>query len=315
MISKYNVFLQFLTALILLAVGCNSMDPLNVNDNQDSIIMTDYEGPYLGQTPPGIIPEMFGPGIISVNENFEHSAAVFSPDGDEVFWCTNVDWYTENRIHENQRLFYMKIIDGKWTAPILAPFCRDFQVQRPVFSPDGNRLYFDCFSEFYVESDCDIFFVERNEEGWSDLTPVSPLINSPSMERLHCITADGSIYFSRDPFTPNEEIFVSRFVNGEFTEPEKLGESYDSNSGELVILVEPNEQYMLIDCMHENSPSALYVCYKKPDGTWSERIKTMYECGGFLALSPDMKYLFFLGEGILWVSTSFIEDLKPHDLR
>ena len=52
-------------------------------------------GPYLGQNPPGVYPELFAPGIVSVEENFEHSAAVFSPDGSEVYWCTNVGWYTE----------------------------------------------------------------------------------------------------------------------------------------------------------------------------------------------------------------------------
>ena len=39
------------------------------------------QGPYLGQNPPGVYPELFAPGIVSVEENFEHSAAVFSPDG------------------------------------------------------------------------------------------------------------------------------------------------------------------------------------------------------------------------------------------
>lgn len=31
----------------------------------------------------------------------------------------------------------------------------------------------------------------------------------------------------------------------------------------------------------------------------------------FLALSPDAKYLFLLGETKYWVCTSFVEDLKP----
>jgi hypothetical protein len=52
-------------------------------------------GLYLGKEPLGKIPELFVPGIISVEANFGHSAAVFSPDNSEVSWCTNVNWYTD----------------------------------------------------------------------------------------------------------------------------------------------------------------------------------------------------------------------------
>jgi len=70
-------------------------------------------GPYLGQKPPGKTPVYFAPGIITVDANFEHSAAVFSPSGNEVFWCTNVDFYTDKRVVGNLRLHTMKIVDGQ----------------------------------------------------------------------------------------------------------------------------------------------------------------------------------------------------------
>jgi hypothetical protein len=68
---------------------------------------------------------------------------------------------------------------------------------------------------------------------------------------------------------------------------------------------------MLIDQMDDQYTSNLYVSYKRSDGTWTDRIKTPYVCGGFLSLSPDGECLFFLGDGIFWVSTSFVEKLKP----
>ena len=39
----------------------------------------DPEGPYLGQEPPGMVAEIFAPGIISTEESEINSA--FSPDG------------------------------------------------------------------------------------------------------------------------------------------------------------------------------------------------------------------------------------------
>jgi|GEM_PF-1399789 len=271
------------------------------------------KGPYLGQKPPGEIPKMFAPGIISVEENFEHSAAVFSPDNKEVFWCTNINWYTDKKVVGNLRLYHMKTVDGKWTAPEIFPATKDMRVERPVFSADGKRLYFEYGRPTgNVDSDEDIYFVERKGGQWSEPKPVSSMINSPAMERLHCVTADGSLYFSRDVMLSSEAMFVSRFVNGTFTKPEKLDKSYDSEAPELAMVFGPNQKYMLIAQMDDRYCYA-YVSYKNADGTWSKRIQTPYECGGFLSLSPDSKYLFFLGDGIFWVSTSFIEELRPKE--
>ncbi len=47
-------------------------------------------GPYLGQKPPGDVPELFAPGIVS-DVYFEHSGAVFTPDGKELFWSTAIN--------------------------------------------------------------------------------------------------------------------------------------------------------------------------------------------------------------------------------
>jgi Tol biopolymer transport system component len=274
-------------------------------------------GPYLGQKQPGKEPEYFAPGIITVDENFEHSAAVFSPDGSEVFWCTNVNFYTDERIIGNLRLYYMKIVDGRWTPPQIAPFVKDIRVERPVFTPDGSKLYIEYGSNPNYESHSDIYVVERTGGGWSEPKPVSALINTPAIERLQCVTADGSLYFTRNLMTKNEKIFVSRFVNGEFAEPEELGEDYNSDNYEVALLVELDEKFMLIWQVYAqpSRSSELTISYKKADGSWSERIKAPYYCGGFLALSPDGKYLFFENEGIGWVSTSFIDDLKPQYLK
>jgi Tol biopolymer transport system component len=268
-------------------------------------------GPYLGQEPPGTTPVIFAPGVISVDTNFEHSAAVFSPDGKEVFWCTNVGWYGGKKQPGGLRLYHMSMVDGKWTTPQPAPFTKDIRVERPVFSPDGGRLYFEACVDPNNPDNYDILVVERIGEEWSEPRTVSPLIDSPALERLHCVTSDGSLYFARNPLLRNEEIFVSRFVNGAFTEPEELGTAFNSDAGELAILVSPDEDYMLISQIDDRHSSELNISYKNPDGTWTDRIKTPYYTGGFLALSPDGKYLFMLEEGITWVSTSFIEELKP----
>ena len=269
------------------------------------------KGPYLGQKPPGTQPEVFGPGVISVDENFEHSSAVFSPRGDEVFWCTNVGFYTENGRQGMLRLYHMTMVDGTWTAPQIAAFAEDIRVERPVYSPDGNRLYFERERDPTREGDVDIFVVHRTDNGWSDPEPVSPLINSPAIERLHTVTADGSMYFTRNLLRADEEVLVSRWVAGAYTAPETLGEAYNRNVAEYAIVFGPNEEYMVINQQAAPGSANVFVSYRPADGSWSDRIETPYYSGGFLALSPDGKYLFTMGEAIYWISTSFVEDLRP----
>jgi Tol biopolymer transport system component len=43
------------------------------------------KGPYLGQKPPGMTPEIFAPGIVSTG--LDELNSVFSPDGDEFYFC------------------------------------------------------------------------------------------------------------------------------------------------------------------------------------------------------------------------------------
>jgi len=277
---------------------------------------TPAAGPYLGQPLPGTMPRLFAAGLVSVGANFEHSAATFSPDGCELFWCTNVNSRCDPP-GEGLRLYQMKRVDGLWTQPEIAPFTRDLgvPVQRPTFSPDGSRLYIEYSRNPNAESDSEIYVVEREGDGWTRPTPVSPLINSPAYERIQCVTADGSMIFTRDLMTSRETVFISHWVDGAFAEPVQLGEPFDSEAHELAIVMAPDASYVLIALTRTGLEDELYISYRESDGGWTERIRAPYETGGFLALSPDAAYLFFLGEGIYWVDTSFVERLKPTPLR
>ena len=51
---------------------------------QDEIL--DLSGPYLGQEPPGMVPQMFVPEELQSNsEWFWHGALAFTPDGEEFY--------------------------------------------------------------------------------------------------------------------------------------------------------------------------------------------------------------------------------------
>ncbi len=89
-------------------------------------------GPCVGQKPPGYIPQVFMPGFVSSNRIPKHSALSFSPDGKEVYWS----------VANPFAIYFMKLENGNWTKPQVAPFTKGLECSSPAFSPDGKKLYF-----------------------------------------------------------------------------------------------------------------------------------------------------------------------------
>jgi len=109
--------------------GCNAQNEKKTSD------FPELKGPYLGQKPPGMVPEIFAPGIISTDE-FEFGGT-FSPDG-ETYFFTKRSEYEE----DENRIFYSRLVNEKWSDPQIAPFTKDVFEFEPIISPDGQRLYF-----------------------------------------------------------------------------------------------------------------------------------------------------------------------------
>ena len=92
-------------------------------------------GHYLGQTPPGMTPELFAPGV--VNTEAIELNGVLSPDGREFFFTRIVDdvFTMHRRVVKN----------GRWSDP--RPFSVYANGEKATavdmaYSPDGKLLYF-----------------------------------------------------------------------------------------------------------------------------------------------------------------------------
>jgi hypothetical protein len=119
----------------------NYPDAIIFKEELETWIMPDKEnefpvlnGDYLGQPLPGLTPVVFAPGIISVDSTVEHGAPTFSPDGNTVFWQSNL-----RHIEKETEIFLniMRRAEGKWSAPEISAYGG-----MPAFSPDGKQLFF-----------------------------------------------------------------------------------------------------------------------------------------------------------------------------
>jgi len=160
-------------------------------------------GPYLGQQPPGKEPELFAPGIISRDDYFEHSAAIFTPDGKEVFWTAKANNRREYTIYS------MKMVDGIWSRPEVAGFCQENKYyQSLLMSPDGKRLYFPDGSSW--------LFVEKQDGSWSSPIRVSPKMDRGTDANICSVTSSGSVYFIK---RPEHDVYVAKIEKGDYASP------------------------------------------------------------------------------------------------
>lgn len=126
---------------------------------------------YLGQTPPGETPLIFAPGIISTDSTIEHGYPTFSPDGNTVFWQSNL------RYKEKETEIFLKTmcrVEGQWTVAETSPYGG-----MPTFSSDGNKLYFISSD---TEKEKGLYFVAKQGENWSEPKSLNLIASFPPEE-------------------------------------------------------------------------------------------------------------------------------------
>jgi Tol biopolymer transport system component len=272
------------------------------------------KGPYFGQKPPGMTPEVFAPGIVSTAQG-EFNAA-FSPDGKEFYFSVN-----EPGGRETMR--FMTYEKNRWTSPKPAPFVSPQNDCDPIFSHDGSRLYFISTRPKNDRSrsrDWDIWYVERIDGGWSDPINIGPPVNSDVDEYYVSLTKDGTIYFAsnRPGGLGSFDIYRSRLVDGYYIKPENLGTAINTKYLEHDPFIAPDENYLLftsVDRPGGFGTGDLYISSCQKDGTWSEakNLGKAFNTNGYdfcPIVSPDGKYFFFTRKGdVYWVRVEAIKKL------
>jgi hypothetical protein len=284
--------------------------------SDEPAVFPEFRGPWLGQPEPGDTPERFALGIVSGHWfNSEHSPAAFSPDGTEVYWT---------------RAFrgpvpFSKLKDGRWTAPERAPFVSEYGDGEPIFSPDGQRLYF--LSQRPLEPGAEpgkenIWYVEREGNVWSEPHAVDAVVNEFRQHWLFSITETGTLYFSsiREDGYGRHDIFRSSQVNGVFQTPENLGPIINSDETDFTPFVAPDESYLIFASsghgLEMGTGFHFLISYRQPDGGWRtpialDHITAPVEQPLCPLVTADGRFLFFIGSGdIWWTRADFIEELR-----
>ncbi|MCU0406561.1 MAG: hypothetical protein MUE91_13930 [Ignavibacteriaceae bacterium] len=265
-------------------------------------------GPYLGQKLPGKYPQLFATEIM-INEQGYHSSIVFSPDLKEAIW--------RPMEREGGPVLYSKLINDTWTQPKEINFGLGSGVLDPIFSVDGNRIYFLSFQPIdnNTEQMERIWCSERVDNGWSKGKPLDKIFYNHPTHWTFSVAKNGNLYFTSEK--PDlKGICISRFKGKNYLPPQFL---FDGS----MPFVSPDESYMIYVLKKEDTKTDLFIRYKNLDGTWTSEIEIgpninsdKHDLAPYV--SPDGKYLFFISQrermnGIMWMSAKIIEELRPNE--
>jgi hypothetical protein len=226
----------------------------------------------------------------------------------------------------------------------------------PSISPDGQRFFFLSTRPQPGQEEKpgwvyqDIWAMDREGDGWGEPCNLGQPVNSDAPEYFPSVTADGTLYFTREGADRVSATYRSRLVDGVYAEPEKLGPEVNCGRNRFNVFVAPDESYAIVPAMgREDSLGGVdyYVVFRSDDDVWSEPVnlgEAVNQPEGrewSASLSPDGKYLFFMssrttteaglpltgstinellgistqpGQGssdIWWVSAEVIEKLRP----
>ncbi len=321
---------------------------ISCSQDQNETRLQELSGPYFGQKPPVLSPEVFAPGILSTQYN-DNCTPAFSADMNEVFWSVSFKYGTPNVI------LFMKRVNNTWTKPEVASFSGQYSDANPFFSCDGERLYFDSTRPFSIPGepkDKDIWYVKKSGSEWSEPVNAGKNVNTEKLESHPSISKNEVLYFNSilEGYPYNLGIYKSRQVNGEFSKRVLLDEQINSKtSWEWCPFIDPDEKFIIFSSGRDGQEMDDLYCSFIKNGKWTEPIRFGPAVSSdfnerFPRVSPDGRYLFFCRsrniipthfktpqtyeqlikrhsepgnntDDVMWVDAKVIENLNPDKLK
>ncbi|MCP4290777.1 MAG: hypothetical protein GY780_02960 [bacterium] len=260
---------------------------------------TGLKGPYLGQKPPGRIPEKFAPGILSSYGTIE-LACTISGDGKEIYFQRS-----------GSGIMATRLADEGWTVPKTT----NIDGSEMFIWPQDGRIYLNVrLPQPDGGTKSGIGVIGKTADGWSEPT---------FLVRGMFVTLSDHGYLYTTNFGPEGGIIRHLLDDGVCGEGEVIGAVTDPSYFDAHPCIAPDESYMIFDSgrPENNTLVDLYISFQNDDGSWTDaknlgpqiNMSGINQCP---ILSPDGKYLFWnCHNDIYWVSTDFFAELKAAVLK
>ena len=292
---------------LIIAISLNTVFAQGKIENDAS--HPTIEDRYFGEKPPGLIPKLFAPDIVSPEGNFE--GGNFSPDMKEFYFTR------KNGKYKKRTFFVIRYENNSWGHE------SETDIRWPQFSEDGNMMY--AGKEYR----------ERTDTGWSEPKNLGEFLKDSAHGTS--LSSKGTYYFG---FNEKEgrgygSIRYSRLINGKRENPVKMSKAINTGRWIAHPFIAPDESYLMWDAEREGGygDNDLYISFRHKDGTWGaainmgDKINTSSNESS-PGVTHDGKYFFFtrgdwevkedgstnyVGKRY-WVDAQVIENLRPNNI-
>ncbi|PIV95175.1 MAG: hypothetical protein COW44_00390, partial [Flavobacteriaceae bacterium CG17_big_fil_post_rev_8_21_14_2_50_33_15] len=250
-----NNIIKFSVLVFVIFISACKTDKSNKKGDDSSV----KQSFYLGQKPPGLTPEVFAPGLVSLNGRFE-STILFSPDLKELYFDAKYE-------DEASQIYFSKLVNGTWTPIKKANLTKGNKREEmhPFASHDGKRIYFMASDSIFLDER--IWYVNRLENSWSDAIKLDSPVYDDMVFFPNQSKNGGLYYFSLSKF----KTYYTPDIDGEFIEPQEVEIEFGHHA-----FISPNEDYLLVTARSNEEENRkdnhIYAYFSNQDGTWSNPI-------------------------------------------
>lgn len=188
-------------------------------------------------------PEKF---LKDLNTPFHESSAVFTADGNRVYFTRNNYNHGVKRKDAGgtTRLkIYTAVKRGNgWSSAKELPFSSDdYSISHPALSPDGKKLYFSSDMEGSLGLS-DIWYVDiTGEDEYGEPQNLGNTVNTEGRENFPFLSKKGNLYFSSDgrPGLGGLDVYVAaKDKNGNISYVINLGKPVNSPQDDFAFIVD-----------------------------------------------------------------------------
>lgn len=279
----------FLFGITFLMSYCSFFSKKEIENHQK------FSGSYFGLPFPDTAAIKFADGFIS--NQFNVRDASFTPDG-------NMFFYSISRIPQGV-IMMVQQSDNLWSEPQIAWFSGQYYDIEPFVTHDGSRIYFVSnrpLTKGGEVKDFDIWYVEKQNETWSEPINAGDSVNSSYNEFYPTEDIYGNLYFcvARPDNIGGEDILCATRTKNGYTKAKNVGTPINTQADEYNAFIAYNGAFLIYTTHGYDKgfgSSDLYISFNE-NGRWQTpknmgaKINTEYTefCP---YVSPDGKFLFF----------------------
>jgi hypothetical protein len=238
---------------------------------------------YLGQTPPGNVPQIFNLPVTNGHRACERIA--ITTDGKEIYYG-ELNGYTPS----SYRIRCFRYQDNKWQGP--------FNIFEGYIAPSlsiNDSIIYMQNNIFYT------YYSIRTDSGWS--APEKLLTSNQRMHYFQRTNLNNSFASSYYEGSPSDGNISKVIVGSQDTSLQSLGIPLNSSAQENDFYIARDESYIFFSKNVNGGAGDIYLSFKNANGRWTNPKKlgasinspNSWEYGQFV--SKDSKYLFFTSGG------------------